>query len=469
MTFRARVKAPAGDNPPGRRFATAIRVLCLTVPLLGACSLFDDEDRLEGERIPVRPEAREPVAPAPQAGGLTFGGVTSATPGAGGGALPPPQRVDAWTQTNGLASHNAGHLAGPVSLQRAWTADAGTGSSAAGEITSAPVGANGRLFTLDAASRVRAFDADSGNRVWETDLTPDGEDGDEGFGGGLATVGGRVFATTGFGEVLALDAAGGEVLWRTRLGAPVRAAPAVADGIVVAVARDNSAFGIDAGTGEVRWRAQGATSGAGLLGGASPAIAGGGAVLPFGSGEIVAVGLQNGRRFWSAAISGGRRGLARSAISDVTGDPVIVGQLAIAANQAGRIVALIGRNGQRAWTRSVGATGPIWAAGDSLFLVTDTALLMRLSAQNGATIWQQQLPAFEDEEDREDPIGYSGPVLVEGRVLFTSSEGELFAFEGVGGSPVGVTDLAGGSVTGPVVLEDTLYVLNDDGTLEAYR
>ncbi|MEO1458755.1 MAG: PQQ-binding-like beta-propeller repeat protein [Pseudomonadota bacterium] len=431
----------------------------LTAGLLGGCSLFDDEEKLEGERIRIRAEAPE----APGSFGPDSAGANGAVP------LPAPQPISEWTQTNAVSNHNAGHLAGPGTLDRVWASDAGSGNSDDGTITGAPVVSGGSVFVLDAEAQVSAFDTSDGDRRWQSDLTPENEDGSEGFGGGLAVDRGRLFVTTGFGEVVALDTASGEVIWRTGVGAPFRAAPATRDGVVVAVTRDNRAFGFDAASGEILWRVPGATSGAGLLGGASPAIEGRVALVPFASGELVAVESRNGRRFWNAVLGGGRRGLARSSIADVTGDPVVVGPLVVAANQSGRIVAIEGRSGRRIWTRSLGAVRPIWAAGDTIFLVSDAGALMRLSARNGSTIWSTQLPVFEDPEDREDPIGYSGPVLVEGRVLVTSSVGELLAFEGVGGQAVSTTDLAGGSTTGPVVADGTVFVLSDGGVLEAFR
>ena len=71
------------------------------------------------------------------------------------------------------------------------------------------------------------------------------------------------------------------------------------------------------------------------VGGASAAISPGGtAVIPFGSGESVAVNAASGRRTWSDVVSGGRRGLARSAISDISADPVIQGVAVIAGRSA---------------------------------------------------------------------------------------------------------------------------------------
>lgn len=423
----------------------------LALGLVAGCSLFEEEERLSGERISLRP-----ATPGPDSGRA------EAAP------LPPAASLADWTQTNGNSGHNSGHLAGPSGLNPAWSADAGEGTSGDSALTAAPIVVGGVVYTLDAAATVSAFDASGGGVRWRADLAPEGEGGEEGFGGGLAADGGRIYATTGFGEVIALDT-GGAVIWRQSLGAPFRAGPAAAGGLVLAVTRDNRAFAFDGATGEVRWRLAGVSSDAGLLGGAAPALVQGLAVIPYGSGELVGVDPGSGRRIWTVILSGGRRGLARAAISDVTGDPVVVGPYVVAANQSGRMVAVDGRTGRRVWTRTIGATRPIWASGPALFVVSDEARLLRLDTATGQTVWEVELPAFEDMEDREDPITYSGPVLVGGRVLVTDSIGQLHDHDAVSG--VGATrDLGGaGADTGIVVAGGTAFVLDDDATLRAYR
>jgi len=419
--------------------------------LVSGCGWFSsEEDRLEGERIRIRDQraARQNVelaTPAP--------------------ALPAPHTAADWTQTNGRADHNSGHLAGPGALTPAWRADAGTG----GAITSAPIVVGGRVYTLDAGSQVSAFDAGSGAVVWRAGLAPAGEDGEDGYGGGLAAEGDRIFATTGFGEMLALSAASGEVLWRFRASAPFRAAPAVARSVVLAVTRDNEAIALNTSDGSLRWRIAGIAARAGLLGGASPAMAGDLAVMPFSSGEVMGVQFLTGRQAWSAMLGGSRRGLARSAIADVTGDPVIVGRAVIAANHSGRIVAIDGQTGRRGWTRSIGSTGPLWVAGGSLFLVSDTAEVTRLALGTGQTIWRTQLPAYEDPEYRTEPIAYSGPVLAGGRLHVTDSLGNLLSFDPATGARGATVSLSDSSTNGAVVAGGTLYVLSDDATLQAFR
>ena len=417
--------------------------------LLSGCSLFDDEEKLEGDRIRIR-EARTAEQNVP----------TEAA-----AALPAPQTNGDWTQTNGGPTHASGHLAGPSAPTLAWSADVGTG----GLITSAPIVVGGRVFAMDAGAHVTAFDAGSGSQAWRTDLAPEGEDGEDGFGGGLAADAGRIFATTGFGEVLAIAPGSGEILWRYQASAPFRSAPAASGGVVIAVTRENQAVALKADDGQMLWRIAGVASSAGSLGGASPAISGGLTVVPFGSGEIVGVQQATGRQVWSAVLGGTRRGLARGSIADVTGDPVIAGRIVVAANQSGRMVALDGATGQRGWTRTLGSTGPLWAAGTSLFVMTDSGQLVRLSITTGKTIWSTQMPAFRDPEDRTDAIPYSGPVLAGGRIYVTDGLGNLLSFDPGSGKQVASVDLSDGSTTGVVVAGGTLFVLCNNGVLQAFR
>ena len=55
---------------------------------------------------------------------------------------------------------------------------------------------------------------------------------------------------------------------------------------MIVVQRDDTAYALDARNGGILWRVQG-VGGPGLLGGASPAIDGQLAVIPFASGEVL--------------------------------------------------------------------------------------------------------------------------------------------------------------------------------------
>lgn len=62
-----------------------------------------------------------------------------------------------------------------------------------------------------------------------------------------------------------------------------------------------------------------------------------------------------------------------------------------------------------------------------------------------------------------------GPVLAGGRVLVTSSGGELLSFDPETGAPAGAVRLSAGSTTGPAVANGSIFVLSRDGALHALR
>ncbi|MGM0586256.1 MAG: PQQ-binding-like beta-propeller repeat protein [Pseudomonadota bacterium] len=421
------------------------------VAALAGCS-GDDEPRLPGERVSIRAQD-----------GAAAGDQAEIRP------VPAAQPREDWTQRGGGAQRDGGHVQTPSSLELAWSADVGT---APGDklATAGPVVAQGKVFARDGASAVRAFDPASGRELWAADLTPEDEYAETGYGGGLAWSDGRLFATTGFGEVVALDPESGEELWRHRANAPYRAAPAAADGVVVAVTRNNMARGIDAETGEELWRMESGLARPGNLGLASAAIAQGVTAVPFGSGELMLVRLREGLGLWTVTLVSRGSGEGMSVFPDVASDPVLVsGPMVIAGNAGGALAAYDARNARRLWQRDFGSLSPVWAAEGTAWVTTSRPSVERIDLEDGHTLWRADLPAWEDPEDREGSISYAGPVLAGGRVLVTSSDGRLLAFDPQTGERLGDIAMPAGSSTGPAVAGGTVYVLTDEGDLLAYR
>ena len=153
--------------------------------------------------------------------------------------LPQPFENPDWPEPGGYPSHAMQHLALGAAPKVAWTKNIGAGTDSDLWLLSEPVIAAGRVYAMDAESRVTAFDASSGNRIWRTNL---GEDvgSDKFLGGGVSYDSGRIFAGTYFGQVVALDAATGKVIWHKDVNGPMRSAPAASSGRVFAVTIDNT-------------------------------------------------------------------------------------------------------------------------------------------------------------------------------------------------------------------------------------
>ncbi|MBM1222387.1 PQQ-binding-like beta-propeller repeat protein [Ponticoccus sp. SC2-23] len=384
----------------------------------------------------------------------------------------PSQQVNAdYTHRGGSAVHYITHPALSASLTRAFSVDIGEGNSRRARITADPVIADGRIFTLDARSRVSAFTT-RGDPLWTTDLTPPTDSAADASGGGLAVGGGTLYVTTGFGELVALDVATGGERWVQDLDAPGGSAPTVRGDLVYVVARDSRAWAVERSDGRVRWQISGTPPGANFSGGAGAAVTSDIAVFPFPSGEILAAFPEGGVRRWSSVIAGERLGRAAAvAANDIAADPVIVGNTIYVGNVSGRVVAMRLDTGDRVWTAAEGATSPVLPVGGSVFFVNDLGELVRLDAGNGSVIWRVALPVEEEGEFWEGTTRFVqyGPILAGGRLIVASSEGLLRQFDPVSGALVGSVALPGGAASHPVVAGGILYVVSADGQLQAFR
>lgn len=437
--------------------------------LLVGCS--KREEILPGERLDLRAPLGEAVA----TDGTKAGG-TAATP-AGAPVnravpikLPAPVNHAEWTHRNGSPEHRITHPALASTLTHVWSAAIGAGDSRKYRITADPVVAAGRVFTLDAQATVMAHST-SGAKIWARDVTPASDRDGEASGGGLAVDGNTLYVTSGYGELVALDVATGAERWVQKLDAAATGAPTVRGGIVYLTSRDSRAWAIDAGNGRIKWQLPGTPTTSVMVGGTAPAVSDKFAVFPFGSGELVSVFRKGGVRTWASSVSGKRRGRAYAGITDITGDPVISGDVVYAGSQSGRVVALKLSSGERIWTAKDGAYSPVWPVGGSIFLVSDEAKLVRLDAATGERIWAVQLPYYKNEKPRrrKEVFANYGPVLAGGRLIVASNDGLIRSFNPVDGSLVSSIEIPGGATTNPVVAGGVLYVVSTKGQLHAYR
>lgn len=386
-------------------------------------------------------------------------------------ALPTAAANADWSHRNGSPSHNIIHPALGTNLSPVFVADIGEGDSRSARITSHPVVAGGIIYTVDARAMVTATTTD-GAPLWSRDLTPSRDHANDASGGGISVGGGQVYVTTGFGEISALDAASGATVWVQDLDAPANAAPTLGGDLVYVVARDSTAWALDTSNGRVRWQRSGAPSTANFSGGASPAVSGEFVVFPFPSGEVLATYPLGGLTRWTTVVSGDRLGNAAGVITDIAADPVIVGDRVYIGNFGGRTVAIDLDDGARLWTAAEGATSPVWPVGNAVYLINDLNELVRLDADSGAPVWRSALPLFKDEERtrRQNSIfAHYGPVLAGGRLIVASSDGLIRQFDPASGALVGQIDLPGGAASGPVVANQTLYVVSKTGQLHAFR
>lgn len=436
-----------------------LAVAACVLPLLTACGWLGEKEAppLPGERISVLQMQTGLDARAAEAAGTTRV------------VLPPPQAAESWPQAGGLPHHAMQHLTLADAPRRVWTADAGEGADDRDRLLAQPIVAEGRVYTIDSAATVSAFDLQTGRRTWESDLLPEDEDTEDLLGAGLAYANGRLFATTGLAQVVALDAATGAEIWRQRVAAPMRAAPTVEGGRVFVVTIDNTALALATSDGRVLWSQPGVAETTGLLGGAAPAVDAGVVVVPMRSGEVMALAVDTGRPLWSDSVVAVRRTDASASLADINARPVIDSGRVYVVSASGLMTAIDMRSGRRIWEQPVAGVEQPWVAGGTVYALTLDSDLAAIDARTGRLLWVTPLPQWEDPEDREGRILWSGPVLASDRLIVAGSHGEAMSVSPYTGDVLGREDMPSGVTIAPVTAQGTLLFLTNDADLVAYR
>lgn len=427
-------------------------LLATALFLTGCSSASKLLEGVTGEKDVVLPGKRESVLSPGESS--TAQSETSSEPI----VVPTAETNSSWAQPGGQATNSFGNLSAGATLSRAWAASAGEGTTGEGRIVASPIIVGGTAYVLDSRNNVTALRTSGGGQAWRISLIPEGKS-TRAFGGGLASDGQRIYATSVFGEALALDASTGTILWRKKLGAPVRAAPTVANGTIYFTGSSNEVFALRASDGGELWKYQGTGGRATIASSPSPAVAQGFVVIPTTSGEIISFTASDGLEAWSDALTSSDPTATATNIGSVAGRPVIEGNQVIAISNAGRMAAFALNNGERQWTRDISGSQTPWVAGDHVFVIVNGKTLMALSRRTGAVRWSKELPGKV----------WAGPVLGGGRLLAVSSDGQLASISAQTGEVLNTTKVGDAFYIAPVIANGTVYLLSDDAELIALR
>ena len=437
---------------------TKIAVLMMAALAVSGCSILK-------KGTPKTPVLGQRVAVLMTENDVAVDPATAALPM----VLPAPVANTEWAQAGGNPSKSMGHLALGTSIGQAFSVSIGYGTTMFARLASAPVVAGGRVYTIDTNSTVRAFDAQTGGQIWEVQFGTEKGNSSSLFGGGVAFGNGHVYATNGLGFVAELDLRNGGIVWQVRPGGPLRGAPTITGDTLYVMSQDNQIYSLKTSDGSTNWSNAAALEIAGVFGTGSPAFAQGTVVAGFSSGELNAYRYENGRLVWQDTLSRTSIRTSVSSLSDIDANAVIDNGQVFAIGQGGRMVALDLISGQRIWELNIAGISTPWVAGDWVFVVTDEGKLLAIARNTGKIRWINQLPRFEHEKSKRGQITYLGPVLAGGRLVLVGSNGSLINFDPVTGNFQSQTTIGIPITLAPAVANSTLYVLDDQGHLRAFR
>ena len=408
-----------------------------------------------GNRVPVLSRIESGASVDPSLAGVSV-------------VLPPARVNSSWAMASSTPSKSYGHLALGANPTQAWTSKI-EGSSSSRRLGAAPIVADGTLYAVDTSGTIHAMNAETGARLWQYRPDIDSNLRGSAFGGGLAVAGNRLFATSGTGVVVALDTASGSEIWTANPAGPLRDAPTLAFNLVLVMSQDNRIIALSQDDGSLAWQESGSVAQAGVFGVASPAAGQGTVVAGYSSGELVAYRYENGRVLWADALARTSISTEVGSISDIDADPIIDSGRVFALGQGGRMAAYELVTGQRVWELNLSGISTPALAGEWLFTLTSDARLLAIARSTGKVRWITQLRRYRNEDDRKGPIFWTGPVLANNMLYVANSRGELWQVSVAEGSASLMAEVKDPVSLPPIVANNTLYVLDDGGTITAFR
>ena len=433
---------------------TALPAFLTLALLLGGCNTLsnlnpfgDDKDIMPGTRVAALPQ--------------TVTDVTGGTPSIGGAMA-----LADWSQPGGNPANAPGNISiDGTSGASTWRVKAVEKASKRNVRPSVPpLIYGGHIYVYDTSGTVTAM-APGGGRSWSVSLAPEGEKS-RAAGGGIAASGSTIFAATGYGELVALDAGIGNRLWTFKLTAPAHSAPTAAGGKVFVVSAINVLHSVNQSDGTEAWQYPGIPESAGVLSAASPAFAGNIVVVPYSSGEVTAFDADKGTLKWADAVIRSTRTMAVSGLTDVAASPVIYEGTVYATGISGRTIAVRLGDGERLWEQNMGSASTPAVSGNAIFLIDLQDNLVALDRTSGDVFWRSALPVV---RKKKFFSVWAGPTLAGGVLWAVSNDQKLIGADPATGNIIVDRKLQSPAYVKPIAAGGQLLILSADGTLAAYR
>jgi outer membrane protein assembly factor BamB len=329
-----------------------------------------------------------------------------------------------------------------------WSARVGS----ADRFVFSPALAADSVFAAARSGTVVRLDADKGDERWRVEL-------ERRLSGGVGATARTVSVATEEGEVFVLEAADGKQRWRARVSSEVLAAPTIGNGLVIVRSVDNRVFAFGEDDGKRRWVYQRAPASLIVRSPAGVVIAGDTAYAGFSGGRLTAIALSNGGVRWESAVALPKGATELERVSDVVGEPVVVGREVCAAAYQGRVGCFEAASGRQIWAREVSSLNGVKLDARYAFVSDERGAVHAFDRTNGRAVWKQDKLAYR---------GLSAPVSSGNLVAVGDFQGYVHLLSRESGAFVARYASGGGAVrAAPVNLPSSLLIQTQDGTLVA--
>jgi outer membrane protein assembly factor BamB len=317
-----------------------------------------------------------------------------------------------------------------------------------------PVYDSQEIWVADPRGRISAVNADSGDAIkrFETELP---------LSAGPRLAEERAFVGTFDGELVALNRDDGTVVWRAQLSSEVLSMPVIQDDVVVVRCVDGRVFGVDVQTGARIWVYDRSVPLLTLRGSSDPLGRAGQVFIGHEDGAVSALRAADGSLLWQQRVSVPEGRTELDQLSDIDGPMVIVGSELYAVTYKGQLAGLTLDSGRILWTKDVSSHQGVSLQRTQLAIADRDDAVWLVDRRNGATLWR---------DDRLARRGITRPVFFRDFLVTADQEGYLHWYDAERGEFAARTRIGRNApAAAPLVVGNTLYVLDVEGRMTAWR
>jgi outer membrane protein assembly factor BamB len=379
-------------------------------------------------------------------------------------SLPAQKASDSWTASSSFQNQQNENLQKNFSLKKSkaislkkssfvWSFYSGDRFD---HFISAPIITKDKIFVLDTAAELQAYDLKSEKTLWESQVfkkkfLKNYRDPKIGYSEGI------IFAVAGVNRIAAVSESDGKVLWSKEISSIPVSAP-VSDGNFVYVStNDNKLYAFDAKSGELQWSQAGILRPTAIFGSSDPVLYKDLVIVSYSSGEIYAVKKKTGEAVWSQDLNINKATNSNFYLNDIDATPLVKDDVVYALGNGGLMMAISLKDGNYLWKKEIAGITDFWLAKDFLFVINNDNKFLTVSKKSGGIKWISQLPNFKKEKDPETKIIYRGLVLAGDKIIISQTSGEVLIASPIDGKVEKTFDVGKKIYYAPIVVNDKIY------------
>jgi outer membrane protein assembly factor BamB len=275
---------------------------------------------------------------------------------------------------------------------------------------------------------------------------------------GVGTDGKVIIAGSITGELLAIDADKGAVLWRIPLTGELTSSPLVTDDLAIVRVGDNQLLAFDLKDGKRRWVYQRAQAPLSLRTYTGSTRIDDTIVTGFPGGKLVALATASGYPRWEASVTLPKGSNELERMADVVGYPVQTGNSVCVASFQGRVACVDAKSGVVQWTRDIPSASGVSADEKFVYVSDEAGAVYALDVRTGASSWKQDKLLYR---------GVGQPLAVGNQYVAVADEqGWVHVLDRADGQFVGRLQVDSDGISAPLVkYADSVIAQSRDGDL----